>query len=68
MKMASNKYYIDETVDIFRDYKSQEVVVVQQGKEIFRRPATQQNISIAHSIYMGVKYKELKQKIAETVK
>ena len=58
MKQITATAYEDETVEIKRDYKKQEVVVLQQGKEIFRRPATTQNISLAFSIYMGAKYKE----------
>lgn len=60
MKMANCNTYIDETVDIKFDYQTKEVVVVQQGKNIFRRPATEQNVSLAHSIYMGAKYVEVK--------
>ena len=57
MKEASIQgYLVDETVDIKRDYQTQDVVVVQKGKEIFRKPATKQNIDLAHLIYIGAKY------------
>lgn len=59
MKEASIQgYLVDESVDIKRDYQTQDVVVVQNKKEIFRKPATKQNIDLAHLIYIGAKYKE----------
>ena len=50
----------NDTVDIKLDYNTKEVVVVENSKEIFRRPRTEENISLAHQIYMGAKYKEAK--------
>lgn len=45
--------------DIFRDHRANDVVVInKKGKEVFRRPYTQQTVSIAHSIYMACKYGE----------
>ena len=41
------------------DYETCEVYVLDEcGKEVFRRPRTTQNISIAHSVYMYHKYKD----------
>ncbi len=59
MKMASETVYINETVDIKKDHNTNEVVVLENGKEIFKRPYTKQNIDLAHQIYMGAKYKEV---------
>ncbi len=50
--------YRNNEVEIKLDYKTQEVVVVENKKEIFRRLRNEQNISLAFSIYMGAKYKE----------
>ncbi len=45
--------------DILKDHSTNEVVVIdKQGKEIFRKPYTEQFISIAHDIYMCAKYEE----------
>lgn len=59
MRQVSINTFVDDSVQIKRDYKTQEVVVIQNNKDIFRRPATQQNISLAFSIYMGAKYVEV---------
>lgn len=43
--------------DIFRDRTTGDIVVIgKTGKEVFRRPDSQQIISIAHAIYMAEKY------------
>lgn len=43
--------------DIKLDYLTNEVVVLnRKGKEVFRKPKTEQHISIANSIYMYHKY------------
>lgn len=60
MRQADINTLIDDSVEIKRDYKTQEVVVTQKDKDIFCRPATEQNISLAFSIYMGAKYVEVK--------
>ena len=44
--------------DMRRDHNTNEVVVYDEnGKEVFRKPYTEQFISIAHPIYMYHKYK-----------
>lgn len=53
--------YRNNDVEIRLDYKTKEVVVTENSKEIFRRPRNEQNISLAFSIYMGAKYKEKEQ-------
>ena len=45
---------MNKTVDIFRD--GRDIVVVANGKEVFRKPKTIQTVAIAHDIYMGYKY------------
>ena len=45
---------MNKTVDIIRDKK--DIVVVVNGKEVFRKPKTAQTVAIAHNIYMGYKY------------
>lgn len=45
---------MSKTVDIKRDGK--DIVVVVNGKEVFRKPKTKQTLAIAHDIYMGYKY------------
>lgn len=45
---------MNKTVDIKRDGK--DVVVVANGKEVFRKTKTTQTVVIAHDIYMGYKY------------
>ena len=45
---------MNKTVDIIRDGK--DVVVIANGKEVFRKPKTTQTVAIAHDIYMGYKY------------
>ena len=57
---AYNGYLVNDTVDIKLDYGTKEVVVIENGKEIFRKPRTEANIGLAHQIYMGAKYKEAK--------
>ncbi len=57
---AYDGYLQNDTVDIKFDYNKKEIIVVENGKEIFRRPRSYQNISLAHQIYMGAKYKEAK--------
>lgn len=59
MRQVNINTFVDDSVQIKRDYKTQEVVVVKNNKDIFRRHATQQNISLAFSIYMGAKYIEV---------
>ena len=45
---------MNKTVDIIRDGK--DVVVIVNGKEVFRKHKTTQTVAIAHDIYMGYKY------------
>ena len=45
---------MNKTVDIIQDGK--DVVVVANGKEVFRNPKTTQTVAIAHDIYMSYKY------------
>ena len=45
---------MNKTVVIKRD--GNDIVVVANGKEVFRKPKTTQTVSIAHDIYMGYKY------------
>ena len=43
--------------DIRLDYSTNEVFVLdKKGKEVFRKPKTEQHISLASSIYMYHKY------------
>ncbi len=58
---VTETYYRNNDVEIKFDYKTKEVVVIENSKEIFRRPRNEQNISLAFSIYMGAKYKEKEQ-------
>ncbi len=58
MTKITDTVYRNDTVDMFIDHARQEVVVVENSKEIFRRPRTEENIGLAHQIYMGAKYKE----------
>lgn len=45
--------------DILKDHNTNEVVVIDEiGKEVFRKPYTEQFISIAHDIYFYHKYKD----------
>ena len=45
--------------DILKDHNTNEVVVIDdKDKEVFRKPYTEQFISIAHDIYMYHKYKD----------
>ena len=45
--------------DIIVDHSTNEVVVLDKhGNEVFRKPKSEQVISIAHGIYMYHKYKE----------
>lgn len=44
----------NKTADIFND--NGDVVVVSHGKEIFRKPKTQQTVAIGHCIYMAARY------------
>ncbi len=47
--------------DIKLDHSRNEVVVLnQKGQEVFRKPKTEQYISIAHAIYMFHKYGDLR--------
>ena len=45
---------MNKTVDIIRDGK--DIVVIVNGKEVFRKPKTTQTVAIANDIYMGYKY------------
>lgn len=45
---------MNKTVDIKRDGK--DVVVIANGKEVFRKPEATQTVAIAHDIYMSYKY------------
>lgn len=45
---------MNKTVDIKRDGK--DVVVIVNGKEVFRKHKTKQTVAIAHDIYMRYKY------------
>lgn len=47
---------MNKTADIKRDGK--DLVVVVNGKEVFRKPKTRQTVVIAHDIYMGYKYEK----------
>jgi hypothetical protein len=47
--------HINKKADIFTD--NGDVVVIDGNKEVFRRPKNKQTISIAHDIYMAVRYK-----------
>lgn len=47
---------INKTADIFNN--NGDVVVVSHGKEVFRRPKTQQTIAIGHCIYMAERYED----------
>ena len=51
--------YMNKTADIIRDGK--DIVVVANGKEVFRKPKTTQTVAIAHDIYMGYKYENGRQ-------
>lgn len=43
--------------DIRLDYSTNEVFVLdKKGKEVFRKPKTEQYVSVAHSIYIYHKY------------
>ena len=43
--------------DIKLDYKTGDVIVLDaKGKEVFRKPKTEQHISIANAIYMSHKH------------
>lgn len=53
--------YRNDDVDIKLDYATKEVVVIENGKEIFRRPKTPQNIELGQAIYFGAKYKEMEE-------
>lgn len=45
--------------DITIDHLTNEIVVLNsKGDEVFRKPKTQQTISIAHDIYMFNKYEK----------
>ena len=60
MNQASiHDYLVNETVDIKHNRATNEVVVVENGKEIFKKPYTKENIALAQQIYMGAKYKEV---------
>ena len=54
---AYSGYIVNEKADIKKVDKDV-VVIDKNGKECFRRLYNQQNISIAHAIYMGNKYEE----------
>ena len=45
-----------KNVDIKRD--GGDVVVIVNGKEVFRRNRTTQTLALAHSIYMSYKYEK----------
>ncbi len=50
--------------DILKDHATNEVVVIgKTGNEVFRKPYTEQFISIAHDIYMCEKYEEQAKKV-----
>ncbi len=61
MTQITETAYRNNEVEIKLDYKTKEVVVIENSKEIFRRPRNEQNICLAFSIYMGAKYKEKEQ-------
>jgi hypothetical protein len=43
--------------DIKLDHATNEVLVLdKKGKEVFRKPKTEQHVSVAHSIYIYHKY------------
>lgn len=46
--------YVNKKADIFTD--NGDIVVTNGKKEVFRKPKNKQTISIAHSIYMAVRY------------
>ena len=50
---------MNKTVDIIRDGK--DIVVVANGKEVFRKTKTTQTVAIANDIYMGYKYENGRQ-------
>ena len=50
---------MNKTADIIRDGK--DIVVVVNGREVFRKPKTTQTVAIAHDIYMGYKYENGRQ-------
>lgn len=45
---------MNKNTDIKRD--GEDIVVIADGKEVFRKPKTTQTLAIAHDIYMGYKY------------
>ena len=45
---------MNKTVDIIRDGK--DIVVIANGKEVFRKAKITQTVAIAHDIYIGYKY------------
>lgn len=49
---------MNKTVDIIRD--GDDIVVIANKKEVFRKPKTEQTLAIAHRIYMGYKYDDEK--------
>lgn len=61
MKESSKQGYImHEKADIKR-IGNEVVVIDKNGKECFKRPYTEENISLAFLIYMGNKYEEIEQ-------
>jgi hypothetical protein len=48
--------HINKKADIFTD--NGDVVVTDGKREVFRMPKNKQTVSIAHDIYMAVKYKD----------
>ena len=51
---------MNDSVEIKRD--KDEVIVIDNGKEVFRRFATRQTIAIANDIYFAHKYKDGRQR------
>ena len=45
---------MNKTVNIKRD--GEDIVVIANGKEVFRKLKTTQTVAIAHDIYMAYKY------------
>lgn len=50
---------MENKADILIDHETNDVIVLNNyGKEVFRKPKSEQTIAIAHDIYMNYKYKE----------
>lgn len=57
--MECKRYVVNNTVCIDIDHDTDEIVIVGNGQEVFRKPKTDNNFLLAHQICMLLRFTEV---------